>query len=140
VLTDLHSDHTGHLDRYGQAVLDPSDPEAGPTRRSVPSSSQGASPALLTDSLPQAGEYDVIEYAGLPAESLDVFVVQRFSSPSGSRSSIRPTGDKGVSDRPELKPRDSYEVGWIACVERQRVGDRTRRDERVIRARRRFAP
>ena len=45
-----------------------------------------------------------------------------------------------MGDRPEFKPRDCCEVGWIACVERQRMRDRARRDERVIRARRRFAP
>jgi hypothetical protein len=45
-----------------------------------------------------------------------------------------------MGDRPELKPRDSRKVGWIARVERQRTRNRACRDERVIRARRRLAP
>ena len=80
-----------------------------------------------------AGEYGEIEYGWLPEGC------QRFSTPSSSRIASALLVMR-VSDRPELKARDSYEVGWIACVERQRVRDRTRRDERVIRSRRRFAP
>ncbi len=41
-----------------------------------------------------------------------------------------------MGDRPELKPRDSCEVGWITCIKRHPMRDRARRDERVIRARR----
>lgn len=45
-----------------------------------------------------------------------------------------------MGDRPELKPRDSCEVGWVTCVERQRMRDRARCDERIVRSRRRPAP
>ena len=45
-----------------------------------------------------------------------------------------------MGDRPELKSRDSREVGRIACVERQRMCDRARSDECVVRARRGLTP
>lgn len=45
-----------------------------------------------------------------------------------------------VGDRAELQPRDSREVGWIACIERQRMCDRAGRDECVVRAGRGLAP
>lgn len=45
-----------------------------------------------------------------------------------------------MGDGPKLEPRDSCEVGWVTCVERQRARDRAGCYERVICARRGLTP
>src|ERR1700722_10276158 len=65
-------------------------------------------------------------------------VSQRFSTPSDRVASSLLV--MRMRDRPDRKSRDSCEVAGITCVERQRIRDRARRDERVIRSRRRLAP